>query len=225
MADDKRFPRWVYGVGTEPDARFSLANERTFLAWIRTSLALLAGGVALEALDLPIEEHLRFSAAIVLVVVGLVAPADRVVRLGAGRACRPARHAAAVAVGVRAAGRGRVRGRAARADRAGDGVTRRRRPRLAAERTHLAWRRTALGLTAGGVAAAHLLQEFVGGAAWMHRGRRRPSSRRRSRQLAPPQRRPGHGASGVDGRLVAVCACGLLLLGVGALAFVLLRGP
>lgn len=33
-------------VGREPDYRFSLANERTFLAWIRTSLALLAAGVA-----------------------------------------------------------------------------------------------------------------------------------------------------------------------------------
>jgi putative membrane protein len=30
------------------DYRFSLANERTFLAWVRTSLALLAGGIALE---------------------------------------------------------------------------------------------------------------------------------------------------------------------------------
>lgn len=29
----------------EPDYRFSLANERTFLAWIRTSLALFAAGV------------------------------------------------------------------------------------------------------------------------------------------------------------------------------------
>ena len=29
----------------EPDHRFSLANERTFLAWVRTSLALLAAGV------------------------------------------------------------------------------------------------------------------------------------------------------------------------------------
>lgn len=35
--------------GSEPDPRFTLANERTFLAWIRTSLALLAGGVAVEA--------------------------------------------------------------------------------------------------------------------------------------------------------------------------------
>jgi putative membrane protein len=34
----------------EPDYRFTLANERTFLAWIRTSLALIAGGVALVQL-------------------------------------------------------------------------------------------------------------------------------------------------------------------------------
>lgn len=33
-------------VGNEPDYRFTLANERTFLAWIRTSLALIAGGLA-----------------------------------------------------------------------------------------------------------------------------------------------------------------------------------
>ena len=35
--------------GHEPDPRFTLANERTFLAWIRTSLGLTAGAVALEA--------------------------------------------------------------------------------------------------------------------------------------------------------------------------------
>ena len=40
-------PKWRT-EGHEPDVRFSLANERTFLAWIRTALALLAGGVALE---------------------------------------------------------------------------------------------------------------------------------------------------------------------------------
>ncbi len=29
-----------------PDERFTLASERTFLAWMRTALGLLAGGVA-----------------------------------------------------------------------------------------------------------------------------------------------------------------------------------
>lgn len=33
--------------GHEPDYRFTLANERTFLAWVRTALALLAGAVGL----------------------------------------------------------------------------------------------------------------------------------------------------------------------------------
>ncbi|MEZ9040927.1 MULTISPECIES: YidH family protein [unclassified Vibrio] len=35
-------------TGVEPDYRFSLANERTYLAWIRTALALLAGSIALD---------------------------------------------------------------------------------------------------------------------------------------------------------------------------------
>jgi putative membrane protein len=47
----------VYGVGSDPDVRFSLANERTALAWVRTGLSLVAGGVALTTLasftDLP----------------------------------------------------------------------------------------------------------------------------------------------------------------------------
>jgi putative membrane protein len=33
-------------VGKEPDVRFTYANERTFLAWNRTALALIATGVA-----------------------------------------------------------------------------------------------------------------------------------------------------------------------------------
>ena len=34
-------------MGTEPDPRFTLANERTLLAWIRTAMAVAAGGLAL----------------------------------------------------------------------------------------------------------------------------------------------------------------------------------
>ncbi|MGI9004905.1 MAG: YidH family protein [Streptosporangiaceae bacterium] len=36
--------------GTEPDARFTMANERTFLAWSRTALALVVGGLAIAQL-------------------------------------------------------------------------------------------------------------------------------------------------------------------------------
>jgi len=69
-----RFPRRVYQVGAEPDPRFTLANERTFLAWIRTALAFIAVGVALEALALPVQPALRLSAAVVLLVLGLAVP-------------------------------------------------------------------------------------------------------------------------------------------------------
>jgi len=62
-----RQPRWVYDAGQEPDPRFSLANERTFLAWVRTALAMLAGGVALHALSVPSTHWLR-----TVLVVGLV---------------------------------------------------------------------------------------------------------------------------------------------------------
>ena len=50
MAEDRR-PSSVYGVGEEPDARFSMANERTALAWMRTALALVGGGVAMVSLS------------------------------------------------------------------------------------------------------------------------------------------------------------------------------
>ena len=49
-------PSWRQ-QGQEPDYRFSLANERTFLAWIRTALALLAGGVLLDQFSTRLEPH------------------------------------------------------------------------------------------------------------------------------------------------------------------------
>jgi putative membrane protein len=62
-----RHPSWVYDAGDEPDPRFTLANERTFLAWVRTSLGVLAGAVALESLEVPEHDSLRLA-----LVIGLL---------------------------------------------------------------------------------------------------------------------------------------------------------
>lgn len=85
-------PREVRQVGTTPDYRFSLANERTFLAWVRTGLALIAGGLAaaqfLPPLPIP---HLREGIAVALLLLGGAvavravdhwARAERAMRLG-----------------------------------------------------------------------------------------------------------------------------------------------
>jgi putative membrane protein len=66
-----RFPSNVYGHGNEPDVRFTFANERTFLAWARTALALIAGGVALEAFGLQLQAQLRSAASLLLIGVGV----------------------------------------------------------------------------------------------------------------------------------------------------------
>jgi putative membrane protein len=65
----------------EPDYRFTLANERTFLAWIRTSLALLAAAVALGHL-LPDfgPDAVRKAASVILAVLGAVTAASSVIR-------------------------------------------------------------------------------------------------------------------------------------------------
>jgi putative membrane protein len=68
----RRFPHRVYGVGAEPDPRFTLANERTFLAWIRTSLALLAGAAAVTSFDLPWPGWVRLTVGVVLGLTGLL---------------------------------------------------------------------------------------------------------------------------------------------------------
>lgn len=67
----QRWPRFVYDAGEEPDYRFSFANERTYLAWIRTALALLAAGAALDVVDVSIDEPLKSVLAVVLAVLGL----------------------------------------------------------------------------------------------------------------------------------------------------------
>ena len=67
-----RWPGWVYGQGEEPDVRFTLANERTFLAWIRTALALLAAGVALDVFDIGLRGNAQTLLTVALVVLGLV---------------------------------------------------------------------------------------------------------------------------------------------------------
>lgn len=66
------FTRVVFPDGAEPDPRFTLANERTFLAWTRTALAFLAGGIAIEAFDLPgIEPATRTLIAALIVVLAM----------------------------------------------------------------------------------------------------------------------------------------------------------
>jgi len=64
-----RRPHSVYDAGQEPDPRFSLANERTFLAWIRTSLAIVAGAVALHSLEVPDTVWVRKVLVVVLLAV------------------------------------------------------------------------------------------------------------------------------------------------------------
>ena len=52
-----------------PDPRFTLANERTFLAWNRTALALIGGGLAVEQF-LKAGRAARLALALPLIVLG-----------------------------------------------------------------------------------------------------------------------------------------------------------
>jgi putative membrane protein len=65
----------------EPDYRFTLANERTFLAWIRSSLSLLAAGIAVvqlvPAFPLP---GLRTGTGGLLVVLAVLCAANGILR-------------------------------------------------------------------------------------------------------------------------------------------------
>lgn len=71
FADRLRRPeRSLERTGTDPDPRFTFANERTFLAWNRTALALIAAGLA-AAQFLKFNFHgLRLIIAVPLIVLG-----------------------------------------------------------------------------------------------------------------------------------------------------------
>lgn len=83
MSKDQRdiATRAFFPDGEEPDPRFTLANERTFLAWMRTSLAFLAGGIALEAFPLPnMPEVARTWLAVGVLAIGMIIAGGAVVR-------------------------------------------------------------------------------------------------------------------------------------------------
>jgi putative membrane protein len=68
MADEQRD-----GNEHEPDERFTYANERTFLAWNRTALALIATGVAATQLLPSFElEYGRRILGVPLILLGAV---------------------------------------------------------------------------------------------------------------------------------------------------------
>ena len=80
VARGSRFPRGVYDVGREPDPLYSLANERTYLAWLRFVVTLLAGAVAIDRL---LVERPRVASEIA--ALGLVALAFGTCGLGVRR--------------------------------------------------------------------------------------------------------------------------------------------
>jgi putative membrane protein len=70
LAFPGRRERRLEQTGSDPDPRFTFANERTFLAWNRTALALIAAGLA-AAQFLKFNLHgLRLIIAVPLIVLG-----------------------------------------------------------------------------------------------------------------------------------------------------------
>ncbi|WP_443274535.1 YidH family protein [Streptomyces sp. KR80] len=63
-------PARIRDEGETPDYRFSLANERTFLAWLRTALALVGGGFAVAQFLPDLHRGLRVSLALLLLAIG-----------------------------------------------------------------------------------------------------------------------------------------------------------
>ena len=79
--------------GTEPDPRFTFANERTFLAWSRTALALVVAGLGVVQLlppfpGVPWGRHVLgvplivFGAVVAVAAYGEWVRSQRALRLG-----------------------------------------------------------------------------------------------------------------------------------------------
>ncbi len=63
-------PERLREEGGTPDYRFSLANERTFLAWLRTAMALVGGGFAVDQFLPETARPLRLALALILLAGG-----------------------------------------------------------------------------------------------------------------------------------------------------------
>lgn len=68
-------PEWrpkAFREGHDPDPRFTLANERTYLAWVRTGLGLIAAAVGLEAFGTDVVGPVLHTILVVALLVGAV---------------------------------------------------------------------------------------------------------------------------------------------------------
>ncbi|WP_373316955.1 YidH family protein [Streptomyces sulfonofaciens] len=65
-------PARISEQGETPDYRFSLANERTFLAWLRTALALVGGGFAVDQFLPGLRSGWRLGLALALLAAGVL---------------------------------------------------------------------------------------------------------------------------------------------------------
>lgn len=70
--DRTRLDRRIFPDGDEPDPQFTLSNERTYLAWTRTSLAFLAGGIALGAFPVEaVSAEWRAALSAFVIIIGM----------------------------------------------------------------------------------------------------------------------------------------------------------